>query len=63
MPGGGVALLYATRTLDKLKVDNHDQQVGIDIVKRAIQQPTGSALLLDFRNRTRKSPPSRLRSA
>jgi chaperonin GroEL len=37
--GGGVALLYATRALANLKGGNHDQQVGIDIVKRAIQAP------------------------
>jgi chaperonin GroEL len=37
--GGGVALLYATRALDKLKVDHDDQKVGIDIVRRALQAP------------------------
>src|SRR5207302_2208340 len=37
VPGGGVALLYATKVLAKLKPGNHDQQVGIDIVRRAIQ--------------------------
>jgi len=37
--GGGSALLYATRALDKLKGENHDQQVGIDIVRRALQTP------------------------
>ena len=37
--GGGVVLLYAARALDKLSPDNHDQQVGIDIVKRALQAP------------------------
>ena len=39
VPGGGVALLYAVRALDKLSPPNHDQQVGIDIVKRALQAP------------------------
>src|SRR5579863_184330 len=39
VPGGGTALLYATKALGKLKPDNHDQQVGIDIVRRAIQSP------------------------
>jgi chaperonin GroEL len=39
VPGGGVALLYSTKALNSLKVDNHDQQVGIDIVRRAIQWP------------------------
>jgi len=39
VPGGGVALLYATRALDKLVLDNSDQQVGVTIVRRAIQAP------------------------
>ena len=39
VPGGGVALLYATKALDKLKPENHDQQVGIDIVRRALAWP------------------------
>ena len=39
VPGGGVALLYATRALEKLKPDNHDQRVGVDIVRRALQAP------------------------
>jgi chaperonin GroEL len=38
--GGGVALLYATRGLRDLKGANHDQQVGIDIVRRALETPT-----------------------
>jgi len=37
--GGGVALLHATKTLNKLKPDNSDQQVGIDIVRRALAYP------------------------
>ncbi len=39
VPGGGVALLYAIKSLDKLKVANEDQRVGIDIVRRALQSP------------------------
>jgi len=39
VPGGGVALLRTITTLDKLKLDNHDQQIGIDIVKRALEEP------------------------
>jgi chaperonin GroEL len=35
--GGGVALLYATKALAKLKPANDDQKVGIDIVRRALQ--------------------------
>src|SRR5690606_3717991 len=37
--GGGAALLYATKALANLKGDNRDQDVGIDIVRRAIQSP------------------------
>ena len=39
VPGGGVALLYATRVLDKVTVENKDQEVGIDIVRRSLQAP------------------------
>ena len=39
VPGGGVALVYAGRVLDKLKVKDHDQQAGVDIVRRALQAP------------------------
>jgi chaperonin GroEL len=39
LPGGGVALLYASRTLDKVVSTNADQQVGIDIVRRALRAP------------------------
>jgi chaperonin GroEL len=39
LPGGGVALLRATRVLDKLKADNDDQRVGIQIVRKAISAP------------------------
>jgi chaperonin GroEL len=37
--GGGAALLYASRALDKLKPDNDDQRTGVDIVRRALQMP------------------------
>jgi len=39
VPGGGVALLYAGKVLDKVKGENNDQQVGVDIVRRALQAP------------------------
>ena len=38
--GGGVALLHAHLVFDKLRFDNDDQRMGIDIVRRAIQAPT-----------------------
>jgi chaperonin GroEL len=37
--GGGVALLQATKVLAKLKFDNDDQRVGIEIVRRALSAP------------------------
>ena len=39
VPGGGVALLYAGKALDKIKGANDDQKVGVDIVRRALQAP------------------------
>jgi chaperonin GroEL len=39
VPGGGVALLYATNQLKGIHVDNAEQKVGIDIVRRALQAP------------------------
>src|SRR4051812_7272551 len=37
--GGGVALLRGTKALARLKPENDDQKVGIDIVRRALQAP------------------------
>jgi chaperonin GroEL len=37
--GGGVALLRARKSLDKLKGANHDQDAGIKIVHRALEEP------------------------
>ena len=39
VPGGGVALARASLVLAKLKFENEDQRVGIDIVRKAIQVP------------------------
>jgi chaperonin GroEL len=39
VPGGGVALARASLVLAKLKADNDDQRLGIDMVRRAAQQP------------------------
>ena len=39
VPGGGVALIRARRALDDLKGDNHDQDMGIDIVRRSVEEP------------------------
>jgi chaperonin GroEL len=37
--GGGVTLLYASKSLGALRPANDDQRVGIDIVRRALQAP------------------------
>src|SRR5438477_50706 len=39
VPGGGVALMYASQGLGGLNPENDDQKVGIDIVRRALQAP------------------------
>lgn len=39
VPGGGVALLRARASIKSLKGDNHDQDAGIKIVLRALEEP------------------------
>ncbi|MDA8401551.1 MAG: chaperonin GroEL [Deltaproteobacteria bacterium] len=39
VPGGGVALLRAAKVLDKLKGSNHDEDSGVKIIRRAVQEP------------------------
>ncbi len=39
VPGGGVAYLRALSKLDSLKVDNEDQETGIEIIRRALEEP------------------------
>merc|ERR1719162_588963 len=39
VPGGGTALLRAAQKLANLKLDNLDQQVGVDAIKAAMKQP------------------------
>jgi chaperonin GroEL len=39
VPGGGVALLNARSVLDKVKMDSADAQVGVTIVRRALEMP------------------------
>jgi len=40
VPGGGVALLYASRDLDKIPTANFDQKVGVQIIQNALKMPT-----------------------
>jgi chaperonin GroEL len=39
VPGGGVALLAAQKSLDKIKRDDADEMIGVQIVKRALEEP------------------------
>ena len=39
VPGGGVALLRSSSKLDELKASTEEQQVGISIVRRAVEEP------------------------
>jgi chaperonin GroEL len=39
VPGGGVALVRAKESLDKLEGENDDQNVGINILRRALEEP------------------------
>jgi chaperonin GroEL len=65
VPGGGVALLTAARALSALKLDP-DQQVGVEILKRALEEPTrqlvnnagleGSVVVQNLRERQKENP-------
>lgn len=39
VPGGGVAYLRAVKKLDEVKSENDDQKVGVEIVRRALEEP------------------------
>jgi chaperonin GroEL len=39
VPGGGVALLRTLPSLDKLKIDHPEEKIGVDIVRRALEEP------------------------
>ena len=39
VPRGGVALARASLILSKLRADNDDQRFGVEIVRKAVQQP------------------------
>ncbi|MCK5555037.1 MAG: chaperonin GroEL, partial [Alphaproteobacteria bacterium] len=39
VPGGGVALVYAKRALNRIKTTNRDEEVGVEIIGRAIEAP------------------------
>jgi chaperonin GroEL len=39
VPGGGVALIRAQRALKTLKLDDRDEQIGVDIIRRSLEEP------------------------
>ncbi|MBK6313839.1 MAG: chaperonin GroEL [Blastocatellia bacterium] len=39
VPGGGVALLRAQKALDGMKLEDEDEQIGVQIVRRALEAP------------------------
>ena len=40
VPGGGVALIRCLPVLDGLKLQNEDEKIGVNIVRRALEEPT-----------------------
>jgi chaperonin GroEL len=39
VPGGGVALLWCQKSLDKVKGTDDDEKIGVDIVRRSLEEP------------------------
>ncbi|OLC02241.1 MAG: chaperonin GroL [Gemmatimonadetes bacterium 13_1_40CM_4_69_8] len=39
VPGGGVSLLWAQRALERMKGSDDDEKIGVDIVRRALEEP------------------------
>jgi chaperonin GroEL len=39
VPGGGVALIRAAKALENLKLEHEDEQIGVDIVRKALFEP------------------------
>ncbi len=40
VPGGGVALLRCQKIIEKIKAEDRDEEVGVSIVRRALEEPT-----------------------
>jgi chaperonin GroEL len=40
LPGGGVALLRSIKAIEKIRTQNEDQKIGVDIVRKALSWPT-----------------------
>ena len=39
VPGGGVAFLHAIKALEKIKLEDEDEQIGVNIIRRALEEP------------------------
>lgn len=39
IPGGGVAYIRAIEALDSVKADNEDEEIGVNIIRRALEEP------------------------
>ena len=39
IPGGGSSLVHALKAFDKIKSDSHEEQIGVDIIRRALEEP------------------------
>jgi len=39
VPGGGVAFLHAIKALEKIKLEDDDEQIGVNIIRRALEEP------------------------
>ncbi len=39
LPGGGVSFIRAMKVLEKLKVENEDQKIGVEIIRKALEAP------------------------
>ena len=39
VPGGGVAFLRAVKALEKIKLEDDDEQIGVNILRRALEEP------------------------
>jgi chaperonin GroEL len=39
IPGGGSSLVHALKAFDKIKSESHEEQIGVDIIRRALEEP------------------------
>jgi chaperonin GroEL len=39
IPGGGSSLVHALKAFDAIKTDSHEEKIGVDIIRRALEEP------------------------